>query len=214
MSIDVAAIRSEYARAGLDERDVAPSPFTQLRRWLDDAIAAKHPEPTAMTVATVDAAGDPAARVVLCKGIDDRGLVFFTNYESAKGKELAAHPRAAASFFWVLLERQVRVTGAVERVARAESEAYFASRPRESQLGAWASAQSAVIAGRAVIEAQLAEVIARFDGKEVPCPPHWGGIRIHLEAMELWQGRPSRLHDRLRYTRKSAEAWQIERLSP
>lgn len=213
MSIDIAAIRYDYARAGLDERDAAPNPVTQLQRWLDEAIAAKHPEPTAMTLATVDAAGDPAARVVLCKAIDERGLVFFTNYESDKGKQLAAHPRASASFFWILLERQVRVTGAVSEVARAESEAYFASRPRESQLGAWASAQSAVIAGRAAIEARLAEVTARFEGKDVPCPPRWGGYRIRLETMELWQGRPSRLHDRLRYTRKG-EAWQIERLSP
>lgn len=158
---DLTAIRTEYARAGLDERDVDPSPIAQLDRWLREAIAAQHPEPTAMTLATASADGEPAARIVLLKGLDERGLVFFTNYESAKGRQLAENPRACASFFWVLLERQVRVTGAVARVSREETEAYFHARPRESQLGAWASEQSAVLAGRSELEDRLLEVRAR-----------------------------------------------------
>jgi pyridoxamine 5'-phosphate oxidase len=214
MTQDLRAIRTEYARAGLDERDVAPSPITQLELWLKDAIDAGHPEPTAMTLATVTPAGDPAARVVLLKGVDERGLVWFTNYESNKGEELAKTPRACANLFWCMLERQVRVTGAVARVPRAESEAYFDSRPRETQLGAWASAQSRVIEGRAALEARLAEVRARFGTDAVPCPPEWGGYRLTPETVEFWQGRPSRLHDRLRYTRREASIWTIERLSP
>jgi pyridoxamine 5'-phosphate oxidase len=210
----LAAIRTEYERAGLHERDVDPSPVKQLERWLHDAIQAGHPEPNAMTLATVSAEGEPSARVVLLRGLDDRGLVFYTNYESDKGRALAANPRACAAFFWVLLERQVRVTGAVTKVSREESEAYFRSRPRESQLGAWASAQSAVLAGREDLDARLAAVRARFGEGEVPCPETWGGYRIAFEKIELWQGRPSRLHDRLRYTRIGGQAWTIERLSP
>ena len=215
MAADIAAIRTDYARAGLDLPDLDPSPLRQIERWLEDAIAAGHPEPTAMTVATVTPSGDPAARVVLLKAIDAEGLVFFTNYASDKGRDLARTPRAAACIFWCLLERQVRVTGAVLQVSREESEAYFRTRPRESQLGAWASRQSSVLADRGELEAQLAEVRARFgDGsREVPCPPEWGGYRIVPETVELWQGRPSRLHDRLRYRRSEGE-WRIERLSP
>lgn len=211
---DLAAIRIEYARAGLAERDVDPSPLRQLERWVRDAIDAEHPDPTAMALATASPDGAPNARIVLLKGIDDTGLTFFTNYESDKGRELTANPRASVCFHWVLLERQARVAGAVERVSRAESEAYFASRPRESQLGAWASRQSEVLAGRAELEARLAEVRARFEDGEVPCPPFWGGYRIVPERVELWQGRPSRLHDRLRYTRVGPRAWRIDRLSP
>jgi pyridoxamine 5'-phosphate oxidase len=214
MNVDLTAIRTEYARAGLHERDLDPSPVVQLDRWLKDAIAAQHPEPTAMTLATATADGEPAARIVLLKGLDDRGLVFFTSYESDKGRQLAANPRASACFFWVMLERQVRVTGIVTKVAPAESEAYFRSRPRESQLGAWASMQSTVLRGREELDARLAEVRARFGANEVPCPPHWGGYRLVPERVELWQGRPSRLHDRLRYTRTGETSWIIERLSP
>lgn len=211
---DLTTIRTEYARAGLDEADLDPSPPRQVEKWLHDAIAAGHPEPTAMTLATVSPSGEPAARVVLLKGVDPRGLVFYTNYESEKGKHLASNPRACANLFWVLLERQIRVTGTVEKVSREESEAYFRSRPRESQLGAWASEQSGVIACRATLEARLAELRARFGEGEIPCPPHWGGLRLSFERVELWQGRPSRLHDRLRYTRTGADSWRIERLSP
>jgi len=219
MTVDLSAIRTEYARAGLHERDLHPSPLAQLERWLRDAIDAKHPEPTAMTLATVTDEGDPAARVVLLKTLDDAGLVFFTHYDSDKGRQLDARRRAAASFFWVLLERQVRVVGAVHRVSRAESEAYFASRPRESRLGAWASQQSAPLAGREALEARVAEMKARFADGDVPCPETWGGYRIVPDSVELWQGRPSRLHDRLRYTRiasatEGGPAWRIERLSP
>lgn len=211
---DLSAIRTEYARAGLDERDLDPSPSRQVEKWLHDAISAGHPEPTAMTLATVSPEGNPAARVVLLKGVDARGLVFFTNYESDKGKHLAANPRACANLFWVLLERQVRVNGTVTKVSREESEAYFRGRPRESQLGAWASEQSGVLQGRAALEARLAEIRARFGDGEIECPPHWGGYRISLEIVELWQGRPSRLHDRLRYTRIDDSRWRVERLSP
>jgi pyridoxamine 5'-phosphate oxidase len=214
MQVDLTAIRTDYARAGLEERDLDPSPIAQLDKWLHEAIAAKHPEPTAMTLATVTAAGDPAARVVLLKGLDDRGLVFYTGYESDKGEQLAGNPRACACFFWVMLERQVRVTGSVSKVLRAESEAYFASRPRESQLGAWASAQSQVIQGRTELESRLDDARKRFGDRVVPCPPEWGGYRLTPDRVELWQGRPSRLHDRMRYTRKDEASWLVERLSP
>lgn len=220
MASNLTSIRTEYARAGLDERDLDPCPTRQIEKWLHEAIEAGHPEPTAMTLATVAEDGEPSARVVLLKGIDANGLLFFTNYDSDKGKHLAQSPRACANLFWVLLERQVRVNGTVEKIAREESEAYFRGRPRESQLGAWASSQSAVLAGRGELEARLAEVRARFGDAEVPCPPNWGGYRLTPDRVELWQGRPSRLHDRLRYTRVSPPSsgagpgWSIERLAP
>ncbi|MDB4942661.1 MAG: Pyridoxamine 5-phosphate oxidase [Labilithrix sp.] len=215
MTVDLSAIRTDYARAGLTEADVDPSPVVQLRRWLDDALAASHPEPTAMTVATATRSGEPDARVVLLKGLDDRGLVFYTGHESQKGRELEENPRACANFFWVLLERQARVTGAVTRASREEAKAYFDSRPRGSRLAAWASAQSSVIHGRAELEARYEEVAARFGtGGDIPLPPHWGGYRIAVDKLELWQGRPSRLHDRLRYTRTPEGTWLLERLSP
>jgi pyridoxamine 5'-phosphate oxidase len=214
MPVDLTRLRTEYARAGLHERDVDPSPTKQIDRWIDDAVAAEHPEPNAMTLATVAPDGTPSARVVLLRGHDARGLVFYTNYESDKGRDLAANARASLSFFWVLLERQLRVTGEVAKIPRAESEAYFETRPRESQLGAWASAQSVAIVGREELEAKLAEVRARFGPeREVPCPPNWGGFRLRPDRVELWQGRPSRLHDRLVYVR-DGEDWSIRRLSP
>lgn len=214
MPVDLAALRTDYARAGLHERDVDPSAIVQLERWLHDAVACEHPEPNAMTLATVSADGTPSARVVLLRGLDAEGLVFYTNYDSDKGRDLAANPRACAAFFWVLLERQARVIGTVSKIPRADSEAYFRTRPRESQLGAWASRQSAVLAGREELVERLAEVRERFGDGEVPCPPSWGGYRLAPERVELWQGRPSRLHDRLAYVRRSPTSWTIERLSP
>lgn len=215
MGIDLANVRNEYLRAGLDEATIDRDPMTAFRAWMDEAIAASHPEPTAATLATIGDDGAPDARVVLLKGVDDGGFVFYTSYASAKGAQLAAHPHAALVFFWLVLERQVRVRGAVERVSAAESDAYFASRPRESQLGAWASNQSRVIPGRAELEAKLAEVTARYEGVEVPRPETWGGYRLRPTSIELWQGRAARLHDRLRFTRGStSDPWSLERLSP
>jgi pyridoxamine 5'-phosphate oxidase len=212
--LDLSQIRTDYARAGLHENDLAPSPAIQIERWLHDAIAAGHPEPTAMTLATASPEGEPSARVVLMKSVDAQGVVFFTNYESAKGRALTQNPRACANVFWVLLERQIRVTGTVSRVPRDETEAYFRSRPRESQLGAWASKQSEVLESREALLASLEDVKARFEGRPVACPPHWGGLRLSLELVEFWQGRPSRLHDRLRYAQIRDAEWRIERLSP
>ena len=212
--MDLTAIRTEYAQAGLHERDAHPSPTAQLDRWLHDAVRAEHPEPNAMTLATASKDGEPAARIVLLKGLDESGLVFFTGYNSDKGRQLEENPRACAVFFWVLLERQVRVTGRITKVTRDETEAYFQARPRASQLGAWASRQSTVIAGREELESSLAEVTARFGADPIPAPPGWGGYRLSVERMELWQGRPSRLHDRLRYTRTGDATWRIDRLAP
>lgn len=214
MAADLASLRIDYALSGLDESDADPSPLVQLETWLSQAIEAKHPEPTAMTLATATLEGEPTARVVLLKGLDVRGLVFFTGYASDKGRQLAVNPRASASFFWVLLERQVRVTGVVAKVSREETEAYFRSRPRASQLGAWASNQSAVLRDREELEARLEEMRIRFGDGDIPCPPEWGGYRLSPDRFEFWQGRPSRLHDRLRYSRREASSWTMDRLSP
>ncbi len=214
MPVDLTRLRTEYERAGLLERDVDPSPAKQIDKWIHEAVAAEHPEPNAMMLATVSEDGVPSARVVLLRGHDESGLTFFTNYDSDKGRDLEANPRASVTFFWVLLERQLRVTGTVGKLPRAESEAYFRSRPRESQLGAWASRQSSVIAGREELEARLTEVRTRFEATDVPCPPNWGGYKLAPERVELWQGRPSRLHDRIVYVRVRPDGWRIERLSP
>jgi pyridoxamine 5'-phosphate oxidase len=211
-STALAQLRTDYKRAALSERDAAADPYLQFSRWFDEAVAAAVPEPNAMTLATVDASGQPAARIVLLKSVDARGFVFHTNYDSRKGSDLAANARAALLFFWPELERQVRIEGRAERVSDAESDDYFAQRPRGSQLGAWASPQSAPIADRRVLEARFAAVEARF-AAAVPRPPNWGGVRIAAERFEVWQGRPSRLHDRLVWTR-SGGGWSIGRLAP
>ena len=208
-------LRREYRLGGLDEERVAADPIAQFRAWLDEAVARGVVDATAMTLATADRHGRPSARIVLLKGCDERGFVFFTNYDSRKGRELAENPHAALVFFWPELDRQVRVEGAVERVAREESEAYFASRPEGARLGAWASPQSRPIPGRQVLEDAVAEVTARFAGRPegIPCPEFWGGFRLRPDAIELWQGRESRLHDRIRFSRHG-EGWRSERLAP
>ncbi|HEX4495695.1 MAG TPA: pyridoxamine 5'-phosphate oxidase [Thermoanaerobaculia bacterium] len=214
MTMKVADVRREYGRAGLSEEDLAADPIDQFQRWLDQAKAADPQDFTAMTLATADGAGRPSARVVLLKGVDERGFVFYTDHGSRKGRELLANPRAALVFYWASLDRQVRVEGTVETTSRAESEAYFASRPRGSRLGAWASEQSRPISGRAELERLWSEAGERFPGDDVPLPDDWGGFRVRPEAIEFWQGRPSRLHDRLVYTLLPAGGWKIERLAP
>ncbi|SCG62756.1 Pyridoxamine 5'-phosphate oxidase [Micromonospora halophytica] len=211
-----AAMRNEYAAdLGLSETDLAADWYTQFDRWFADAVAAGLLEPNAMVVGTADAAGRPSGRTVLLKGYDPEGFVFYTNHESRKGAEAAANPWASLVFPWFPMQRQVVVGGRVERVDRAETEAYFASRPRGSQLGAWASAQSRVIPDRATLDAAYEAVAARFaDVGQIPAPPHWGGLRVRPETVEFWQGRSSRLHDRLRFRRTDGGDWVVERLAP
>jgi pyridoxamine 5'-phosphate oxidase len=209
----LARMRREYEERGLRKADLLADPLEQFSRWFDEACRAPIQEPNAMTLATVDGAGQPAARTVLLKAIDRRGLTFYTNLESHKAGELAVNAKAALLFWWPPHARQVRFEGTIEPVAEAEADTYFATRPRGSQIGAWASAQSSVIANRPALEAAEQETIARFAGRPVPRPPFWGGYRLVPERVEFWQGRSNRLHDRLRYTRRG-EGWQIERLAP
>lgn len=209
----LAARRVQYETAGLDVADVAPDPVEQWQRWYDEAVAAEVTEPNAMVVATVDADGRPDGRNVLARGFDERGVVFYTNLQSVKSLQLAGAPHAAAVFSWLDLHRQVRVRGPVSPATAAECDHYFANRPRGSQIGAWASPQSEPIADRAALEARIAEVEAQFAGEAVPRPPFWGGWRIGLVEVEFWQGRPSRLHDRIRY-RPADGGWHRERLAP
>jgi len=211
--VSLADRRVEYESAGLDVGDVADDPVAQWRRWYDEAVASECVEPNAAIVATVDADGRPDARYVLVRDADERGFAFYTNVDSAKGRQLAAHPQAALTFGWLELHRQVRVRGRVEPVTAAEAEAYFTSRPRASRIGAWASPQSEVLPDRVALEARVAEADARFPGDDVPLPPFWGGFRVVHEELEFWQGRRSRLHDRLRY-RPGPGGWIVERLAP
>ncbi|KRC66201.1 pyridoxine 5'-phosphate oxidase [Aeromicrobium sp. Root236] len=210
---DLARMREEYAREGLDEAAAGDDPLALLGRWLNEAIDAGLHEPNAMALATATSDGRPSVRIVLLKGLDDRGLTFFTGYESRKGAELEANPRAAAVMLWHPLQRQVRVEGGVTRIDEAESDAYFGSRPRGSQVGAVASPQSRPVASREVLERRVAEVERVFDGQDVVRPPVWGGYRIALESIEFWQGRQNRLHDRLRYLRQG-DGWRRDRLAP
>lgn len=207
------SMRVEYSKASLVESEVAPDPIAQFRTWFEVASAAGVPEPNAMTLATATPDARPSARIVLLKGFDERGFSFFTNYESRKARELEANPRASLVFFWHALERQIRIDGRVERVSEEESDHYFALRPLGARLGAWASRQSDVVPDRSALEAALAELERRYPDGHVPRPPHWGGYRVVPEAFEFWQGRPNRLHDRLRY-RRIPSGWALERLSP
>lgn len=210
--MDIAKIRQEYTFAGLRRADLHPDPIQQFKNWFQSALAAAVPEPNAMTLATVDAAGQPSSRIVLLKDLDHRGFTFYTNYESRKGRELAANPRAALTVFWPGLERQICVRGACEKVGREESETYFKSRPLGSRLGAWVSSQSTPIPNREYLETKLKDLTAQY-GDHPPLPPNWGGYLLRPHNIDFWQGRPSRLHDRFLYTR-AGDTWQIDRLSP
>jgi pyridoxamine 5'-phosphate oxidase len=215
--MDLSGQRREYDTPGIDVHTVDPDPFGQFGRWMADAQASSTAEPTAVVFSTVGSDGRPSARTVLLKGVSGGGFVVFTNYDSRKGREIAAHPFAALTFTWAELSRQVRVEGRVERTSDAESDAYFATRPRGSQVGAWASPQSETIADRDELAARVEEVSARFDGVDaIPRPPNWGGLRLVPDRIELWQGRADRLHDRLVYLLddSTASGWRIERLAP
>ena len=209
----LADLRKSYMKGSLSEEDVQKNPIDQFNIWFDQARHAELPEPNAMTVASVDADGKPSARIVLIKEVTNQGFVFFTNYDSRKGQALTQNPQAALLFFWPELERQIRVEGTVEKLSEEASDEYFHSRPLDSRIGAWASPQSQVISGRSVLVAKAAEYALKF-ALNPPRPPHWGGFRVKPQALEFWQGRPSRLHDRIRYTQQAYGMWKIERLAP
>jgi pyridoxamine 5'-phosphate oxidase len=212
--MNVAEYRREYTLAGLSEADLSPDPIEQFQKWFKDAAQAQLLEPNAMVLATVNRAGQPSTRVVLLKCVDRTGFTFFTNYQSRKGHDLEENPNASLTFPWVALERQVTIIGRVTKVTREQSADYFKLRPRGSQLGAWVSTQSQVIPGREFLEARLRELEHKYPDNEVPLPPYWGGYSLSPDEIEFWQGRPNRLHDRLRYTREPNHSWKIERLSP
>jgi pyridoxamine 5'-phosphate oxidase len=212
--IDIAGLRFDYSSRGLRRTDLDPDPIHQFNLWFTDAANAGIRDANAMSLATSTRDGAPSVRIVLLKGFDERGFVFFTNYSSEKGKQLETNPRAALALYWVQLERQVRIAGKVERTSREDSERYFQSRPSASQLSAWASRQSEVIDSRQILDARLAKISERYEKGKIPLPPHWGGYRVHPQVIEFWQGRQNRLHDRFRYTRQADGKWQIDRLAP
>jgi pyridoxamine 5'-phosphate oxidase len=212
--VDASSLRKEYTSAGLDKADVDPDPIVQFHRWFEKVIEADLHEPNAMILATATTTeGKPSARTVLLKGYDERGFVFYTNYEGRKAKEIEANPRCALLFYWGELERQVRIEGRASRLSGEESDAYFASRPRGSRLGAWASEQSSPVEDRSILEERVKALDAEYEGREIPRPPFWGGYRVEPDTIEFWQGRESRLHDRLVYLRNGGE-WKIVRLQP
>ncbi len=214
MKMSIANLRKEYTKGSLSEKDLEQNPFKQFEKWFEEAKAAGIEEPNAMALATATKDAKPSIRTVLLKGVDERGFVFYTNYESRKGKELAENPNAALCFHWQPLERQVSIMGMVEKVSREESEAYFRSRPLTSRYGAWASHQSEVIAGKAELLKRAAEMALKYPTGDVPCPPFWGGYRLLPNEIQFWQGQPSRLHDRFRYLKQPDGTWKIDRLSP
>jgi len=211
--VDIADIRKEYTQGRLDETTCADNPLVQFHAWFEQYRDTNPPEPTIMTMASVDENGQPWQRILLLKGFDENGFVFFTNFESNKGQQLAENAKASLHFFWINLERQVQVQGEVEKISREDAERYFHSRPRESQLGAWASAQSQPLENRAVLEQKFAEVSEQYEGQEIPLPEHWGGYRVKPERMEFWQGGAHRLHDRVEYQNNGAD-WSKQRLNP
>jgi pyridoxamine 5'-phosphate oxidase len=211
---ELTGIRSEYGAHGLRRADLHSDPIEQFSAWFAAALAADVRDANAMSLATATPEGKPSVRIVLLKGFDERGFVFFTNHHSEKGQHLEANPFAALAFYWVQLERQIRISGSVERTSREDSAAYFHSRPVGSRLGAWVSKQSEVIDARQVLDSRLAAMTERFEGGDIPLPPHWGGYRVKPDKIEFWQGRPNRLHDRFRYSRQIDGKWQIDRLAP
>ncbi len=214
MNINIADIRKDYTLNGLDISEVFNNPFDQFQKWFDEAVASQILEPNGMVLSTITENLRLKSRVVLLKGFDERGFVFFTNYNSTKGQNIAHNPTATLNFWWVALERQVRIEGQIVKVSEQESDQYFNSRPRGSQIGAWVSEQSAVIANREVLTQRQAELEAQFEGQAIPRPAHWGGYRLVPDCIEFWQGRSSRLHDRIRYSLTEGQVWTIERLSP
>jgi pyridoxamine 5'-phosphate oxidase len=214
MPPDLTGLRNEYATHGLRRADLHSDPLQQFGAWFAAALAADIRDVNAMSLATATLDGKPSVRIVLLKGFDERGFAFFTNYDSEKGRQIEANPYAALALYWVQLERQVRISGAVEKTSREDSAAYFHSRPVGSRLGAWASKQSEVIDARQILDSRLTEMTERFENGDIPLPPHWGGYRVKPDKIEFWQGRPNRLHDRFRYSRQADGTWLIDRLAP